>query len=346
MIETKIIFATSCDLNYLDQAWVLASSVKRIYPTSRFVLGFNELSNEFLKYIIPEDSPFDEILFDTELHPNFEQLHKKYGVIELCCSTKPSLLSKCLEKDADLVIFLDPDTYLMDTMDEILSANNDFECFLTPHLYKPGNIDMEMSTQFHGLFNLGFIALRNTSDARNYLKWWDERLQEFCYPNSTKGFFNDQSWASLAVGFLNTKIIRNPGYNYATWNLDVHDISTIDSKFLIDGKKLVFAHFSNYKFGGIEKFTIKHSISKSSPYFILLKEYTRELEKFHIEQVQISNIKISKLHYKISQKKRNYYLNLKIRIADILKKISPDLFKFLLLIKARIKYKIKSKINK
>lgn len=312
---------------------MLAQSTKQIYPESSFFLGLNESNTNLAPLIEATAKNIDSVFAGTLLNENFTELEKRYGVIELCCATKPGLLLKILEKDFDVVIYLDPDTYLKNPLDEIFQIFEDekVQAILTPHLTAPGHLEMEISAMQHGIYNLGFLALRNTLEIDKFLKWWDLRLRTLCIRDSSRGLFTDQTWAGLITGFIETRIIRDPGYNFATWNLASHEITKRGNDLLVDGISLKFAHFSGYAANGIENFLTKFKLVSKKPFEELLNEYTRLVKASDILLKEASSGKREKVHYKHSSiRNKTKYL-----LIRIIKLISPQLLKHLIGVKRK-----------
>jgi hypothetical protein len=335
MNPKKIAFATSCDLNYIAQAHALAKSVKKYYPDSSFYLGLNENNSELEPLILERVDEFDFVLTGTRLHPNFDELESRYGIVELCCSVKPSLLLKCFNDENEYVIYLDPDTFLFK---ELFLAfeylhREEFEAIFTPHLTNLGNLEMEVSAMKHGVLNLGFLGLKKTQNTLEFLNWWDLRLRKFCIRDPHRGIFTDQTWAVLGVGFLKSKILNDPGYNFATWNLSDHEVTTRNDVIFIDDSELAFAHFSSYSIGGIEKFIQKYQLNVSETFLNLLDLYSHSVSRSSEVLEQVIKLKVDKVHYK----KRHIYqkskIEIKILVVDFLNVNFPLLLRILVCVK-------------
>ena len=334
----KIAFATSCDLNYIAQAHVLAESVKEIYPDASFFLGLNESSLDLSTEVQKLTSCFDFVYTGTNLHQHYVNLEKRYGVIELCCSTKPALLKHCFEQGFDTVIYMDPDTLLLSPLDEVFDffKSRDAEAIFTPPISRLWNLEMEVSSMKHGILNLGFLGLKRSDGVLDFLSWWNTRLETMCIRDPHRGIFTDQTWAGLALGVLNSKIIRNSGYNFATWNLADHKVIPKNRKLYIDESPLVFAHFSTFSVGGIEKFIKKYKVDPSKAFYKLLDNYRSSVNASALILDSVIHKKAVKAHYK----KRRFYnksrIELKILFIDQLHVRSPRTLKVLMWIKRRI----------
>ena len=112
----------------------------------------------------------------------------------------------------------------------------------------------------HGAFNFGFFAVKNSKNGLDFARWWRDRLVDFCYDDIPNGLFTDQKWGDLVPGmFDGVLVLRDPGYNVATWNINNRKI-TIDEndKYWVNGSKLKFYHFSGFDSGAQEGMLLKY----------------------------------------------------------------------------------------
>ncbi|OYU74651.1 MAG: hypothetical protein CFE32_17080 [Alphaproteobacteria bacterium PA3] len=136
--------------------------------------------------------------------------------------------------DFDAVIYLDPDTCLFNPLTPILDLLETNDIVLTPHLLAPEEertaiIDNEICPLWAGIYNLGFVAIRTTGEGARFASWWAQRLREFCHDDPAKGLFVDQKWCDhVPVFFDKVHILKDPGYNTASWNVNQRKI-TIDA---------------------------------------------------------------------------------------------------------------------
>jgi hypothetical protein len=98
----------------------------------------------------------------------------------------------------------------------------------------------------HGTYNLGFVAVANRNEGVKFSDWWERRLLGWCHDNVPNGIFVDQKWCDLAPGLFDTLLVlRNPGYNVASWNISQRKISVDPSgQILANGESLRFFHFT------------------------------------------------------------------------------------------------------
>ncbi|WP_417463149.1 hypothetical protein [Kordiimonas sp.] len=147
----------------------------------------------------------------------------KYDVVEFCTSIKARSFLRFADQGYDSLVFFDPDILVFDDMQVILSALEDHEVVVTPHRL---NMNSDIPSR-GGLFNLGFLAVRNSVQTRNMLQWWDDRLVEHAFTDPARGLFTDQKWMDnlpLLIPPHQLAVMRHPGMNLAPWNLEEREI--------------------------------------------------------------------------------------------------------------------------
>ncbi len=251
------VFFTSICANYLGKALTLASSVKQRYPNSRFVIGLVE--RELPSTLDLSRYPMvDQIILAKDLLPQdeFDAWVYRYSVVEASTAIKGLLLSNLYDhfSEVNSFIYLDPDTYVYSPFSELFEYMTESPIVITPHLEVPGNLEMELSALRHGVFNLGFLAVSRSLDTKRFIAWWVARLEHACYDDIANGVFTDQKWINLVPCFFPCRIMRDPGYNFATWSLLDRKLSRDSAgQYIVNGQPLRFAHFSGFDGGMFNK---------------------------------------------------------------------------------------------
>jgi glycosyltransferase involved in cell wall biosynthesis len=242
-------YFTICSKNFLAHARVLYFSLRKHYPETRFYVvlcdehdGMVEIANE----------PFDFIFLEDLNLPDLEGMSKRYNITEFNTAVKPFAFTYLFESiGLDTVTYLDPDLLIIDKMIELDSLlAHGAEAVLTPHLLQPAEHDQihDQKMLIFGIYNLGFVAMRNTENTRNFVAWWGRRLVNDCVIKLEEGLFVDQKWADLMPAYVaGTRILHHPGYNVAYWNLPQRKITRIDDQWFANELPLRFLHFSGNK---------------------------------------------------------------------------------------------------
>ena len=281
MADTLHIF-TSAAVNYLPKVRILCDSVRRHHPEAVIHLA---LADERPQWLRTEDEPFDSILGIERLGiPDYRTWSFAHSIVELSTAIKPFALKQLLQlPDCGTVLYFDPDMVLFSRVDDILAAIGTGNLALTPHQTKPEQsleaiLDNEVASLKHGVFNLGFIGVRNTAEGRRFADWWSERTYHLCRADVEGGLFTDQKWMNFApIFFDGVSIIKSSRHNVATWNLTTRRMtgSRADG-FLVDGEPLGFYHFTGFDSGAHRIMAIKNA-SASPAVQELISWYEREI---------------------------------------------------------------------
>ena len=243
----KPTYFTICSKNYLAYALTLGRSLRAADPAARLVIFLADSP------LAPEDAPsieFETIAAEELDLPNFADMALSYSIMEFNTAIKPACFEYLFDHmGASSAVYLDPDIYVLKPLEHVEAAIADGAALvLTPHSLSPlddGGDPDDLRLLRSGTFNLGFAAYRNEPDARDFLRWWKNRLSFDCRVALDEGIFVDQKWMDLAPSYIGSaKILRHPGYNAAYWNLLGRPITLVEGEWLASEKPLYFYHFS------------------------------------------------------------------------------------------------------
>jgi hypothetical protein len=178
---------------------------------------------------------------------NFEHVAFKYDILELNTNVKPTFAKKLLDSYEN-VIYLDPDIFVYHSLSKILDLLKQHAVILTPHITVP-IIDQKLPGEAEflnsGIYNLGFAAFNSSDESLALLSWWEQRCLESAFNEQERGFFVDQKWMDFVPSLCASAfVLRDRQYNMAYWNLHERIIESANDVPLVDGKPLVFFHFS------------------------------------------------------------------------------------------------------
>jgi lipopolysaccharide biosynthesis glycosyltransferase len=247
---TKVIY-TVCTPHFFCHAEVMVASFLKHndgYKAFAFIIN-NEagLTNNYTS------SVFAILIASEDIVPGFTQMASQYNNFELCCALKPGCALFLAQKlNYQTIVYLDTDIYVLNsfsTAEKLLMENS---VLITPHSTTPlpndGLLPKEADGNNSGIYNAGFFAIKNDEDAIGFLNWWHEKMLLYCYVDFCKGFFVDQIWLNKApIYFKKIKLLCNPGYNTAYWNLHERKISMAGNNYTVNAEfDLVFVHLSGY----------------------------------------------------------------------------------------------------
>jgi hypothetical protein len=254
----KIAIYTAFAINYLAKARVLVQTVKKHNPDidviaivcDRIPPGINVADEQFDKIWMVEDYPAAAIRGWIFGH----------NIMELSTAVKGWGLSQLLDAGYDYVIYLDPDCWVLEDLAKIVDfLPSEFSVGVVPHTARPADSDeeiriVETSSLRHGIYNLGFLLVRNDANGQRLARWWAARLDKYCIDDFNTGLFTDQRWFDLALGYFDfVKIIRHRGINVASWNIGQRTLTRNKDGYLVDGEELIFYHFSGVGPSGVHR---------------------------------------------------------------------------------------------
>lgn len=213
--------------------------------------------------------------------------------MELATSVKPFAIMHFFETlDCKAVLFFDPDIVLFSRLDDLISYFEEASLILTPHLTTPETeleaiIDNEISALKHGVYNLGFIDVKNDPIGRNFVKWWAMRLQYFYLAEPEHGLWVDQKWVDLVPAlFEKVKIVKDSRFNVAPWNISQRKLSgSLEKGIFVDGKFLGFYHFTGWDSGAHKVMAYKYA-SGNKTLRDLIIWYDRKIKQFEGAKVE------------------------------------------------------------
>jgi hypothetical protein len=249
------IFAyTSFSYSYLNRARVLAKTLRARHPDwVIWAIVTDKEPNEFRFDIGEED--FDYLVTAEELFGDETDVWLfGHDVVEACTAVKGKAAVELLNSpDCEKLFYFDPDVAIINSMQPVVELLENYSIVLTPHQTDPeprdnqwAIQDNEIASLNYGVFNLGFVAMANDNEGRRFSQWWDDRLRDWCHDRLDIGVFVDQKWCNLVPCFFdNVKVLRDPGYNVASWNLSQRNMSfDKEGNARINGSLLRFYHFT------------------------------------------------------------------------------------------------------
>jgi hypothetical protein len=248
-MDQRIEFFTIVARNYLAYAYVLGDSVKRYHPEAGFsIFLMDDVINEYSAEIAAKG--FGLITPAQIQLPNYRQFVFKYNVTEASTGVKPFVIQRLLDAGADKVIYLDPDILCFRRLDEVIAALDTAAIVLTPHSTSPLSDEYFPDDYLFlasGVYNLGFIAVRNSAVTQRFIAWWRERLTNGCLDLIEKNLFVDQKWIDLVPAYFeDVLILKSLAYNIAYWNLHERRIYQEGDTLYVapTDEPVAFLHFS------------------------------------------------------------------------------------------------------
>lgn len=279
-----LVFTSIC-MNYLPKALTLGKSIKKTNKDVKFfiVLLEREIPKEWPK---EANKVVDKIILAKDLgFEDFDKFIFKHSIVEASTSVKGQALVHLLQNYDEKVLYIDPDIKVYSSLKELSNILDKHSIILTPHLTIPEANERDINNNElcalqHGVYNLGFVGVKNDEEGMKFATWWRDRLSLYCYDDIPRGIFTDQRWCDLAPAYFDVYIMKNPGYNMAPWNLSTRKISYKNNKILVNDKyELVFFHYSGFD-SGANQTVFKYYVPDEDNYIYKLRnEYIKEMNE-------------------------------------------------------------------
>jgi hypothetical protein len=246
---------TICSNNYLAQAKTLGDSLLKENSDYKFVIVLVDKPSPQLDY--STDIAHNIIQIEDIMLEGFDDLWMKYNIIELNTCVKPSVFRYFFKEypKAEFLFYFDPDIFIYDNLLGIESKFKEYDFILTPHIYNRLSLSDIRPNEFdflnYGIFNIGFLGLRNSFQIMNeFLPWWEERTLNLGFIRPCDGLFVDQLWFNIVPLFFNRIcILDHQGCNVAPWNLHERELKEIEGRIIVNNRDpLIFFHFSTFKY--------------------------------------------------------------------------------------------------
>lgn len=248
ILKNKVIFTISTT-NVFAQTKTLLDSAKKFNPEYDFIIFFLDEPSEEIKL------EYNIITLDKLSIPNIHEMFDNYNLNEFCFSLKPFCFKYLFENlKLERALYFDSDILIFSKLEKLNLLFIEHDILLTPHILTPiyddDKIPSQKSFLNSGLYNAGFIGVKNTENSLNFLNWWSYNLEKLCKVDLCEGIFVDQNWLNFVpLFFKKVGIISDVGHNVAYWNLHEREIRQINGKYIVNkNTELVFFHFSGYKF--------------------------------------------------------------------------------------------------
>ncbi len=171
-----------------------------------------------------------------------------YDPGELALACKPLVLEAVLGRVGEPCAYVDADVTFSCCLGDLGELLGDAAFAVTPHLngvwdeVEPPIDDTLLLIS--GAFNAGFVVVGPAS--RDFLQWWEARCRRDCVRDPEHHLFMDQRWLDLAAAQFPCRVIRDPGYNVAYWNIAQRHLEGDDGALTVEGSPLRFFHFSGF----------------------------------------------------------------------------------------------------
>ena len=205
---------TICSNNYLAQAITLGQSLLNNNPCYNFKIGLVDKKDISIDY---DSIPFETVAVENIEIDEWDKMLLQYNIQELNTAVKPFYFNYFINSadSCKKIIYLDPDILVYNSFYELENELEINDIVVTPHITIPINDDKlpgESDILSAGLYNLGFMAIKISSNSQKMISWWAKRLKNMGYNDVKNGMFTDQLWIYFVpLFFERVKLIYKRG---------------------------------------------------------------------------------------------------------------------------------------
>ncbi|MCY7350554.1 MAG: glycosyl transferase [Cytophagaceae bacterium] len=278
---------TICSINYLAQARTLGESLVATNPHVRFVVALVD-KLDGIQFDPDKKLPFELLELETIGIVNLAWMSTNYDITELNTAVKPYFMDYLLRQDPEVnnLIYFDPDIIVFQPLTHLLTSLETNNIIVTPHTIAPFPDTLrpnESDLMNTGTYNLGFMALRRSTEATRFIQWWMDKLAYDCRIDLCNGLFVDQKWVNFVPHYFErVHIEKHPGYNAAYWNLHERNFSQTGEQWWVNETvPLLFFHFSGYGLNApesVSKYQNRYTFESRPDIGPLFKLYAGKLE--------------------------------------------------------------------
>jgi hypothetical protein len=240
-------FVTYFDRNFLARALALHASLKRNVKDFRlYALCWDEAALQGAKAMAQKEIVCVTPQQLEAFEPRLAKARPGRSLVEYYFTCGPALIEYVFSLDPaiDLLTYLDADLFFFSDPEPVFDELGDGSVGLVPNRFAYAKEKMVLS----GLYNVGFNMFRRDAQGLACLHWWKESCIEWCYDFVQGDRYADQKYLYEFPGrFPGVKVIRHPGADLAPWNLAGHVLGSRDGRVEVDGKPLIFFHFSEFR---------------------------------------------------------------------------------------------------
>lgn len=221
-------FVTICTIRQLPQAFALGESLTRHATNANgqpepFLIGLADDPAYLPANFAP---PYPLLPLETVLPAaTLTALSAKYTPTEFAAACKPLFIAQIFRRypDAHRLVYADANLFFLRPLTTVWDQLRETNALLTPHITTPPGDRAWPDEKFFqnvGLYSADFLVFRRSVETDRLLAWWQDRVQERAYVDFCAGLCTDQLWLMhVPVFFRDVRIIKNPGWHVALWNL-------------------------------------------------------------------------------------------------------------------------------
>jgi hypothetical protein len=243
--DAQRVYCTYFDSLYLARGVAMLRSLRLHDPlASIHVLALDVACAHILEQTFERDVHVIEL---AELHaydPALAQIRETRSAWAFYATQKPALVRFLFDRRprARSIAYIDADTWFFADPEPLFAEIGDASIAVSPHRFSPGSEHLLR----YGRYNAGLIYWRADEVGRRCVEDWRSDCLSWCdeQPQDDGRFMNQGYLNGWPERYPRVHVVEHPGVNLAPWNADNHALSAHGDGVLVDGRPLVFFHFS------------------------------------------------------------------------------------------------------
>lgn len=236
-------FATLFDYAYSSKGLSLHESLSRHSKREPFLLHILAMDDKTVTLLNELALPNVEVLpldtFERALH--LEPVRASRNWAEYCWTVASSLMEYLLPWSEGDITYIDADCAFYFDPAPVFEAIGSASIAISPHRFIPSKAHLAVN----GIYNVGWVTIRNTSTGRECLTQWAADCREWCFNRHEPGRFGDQRYLDVWPGKYGSEChILDIGVNVGPWNLANWKLEPGP---LVNGQPVVTYHFHEFK---------------------------------------------------------------------------------------------------
>jgi hypothetical protein len=239
-------FCTYFDWSYTAKGVAMVESLMSVdFHHKVHLLALDELSRTYLKQRFPKASVYsvsDLITSNIILEKTLLNRSQVDGYFTLTSALLNFLLSN-LESDAVLT-YLDADLYFYKSLEPLYEELKHHSALIIEHNFSASLKHLGV----HGRFNVGWISIRNNSIGLEIVSDYKDDCIRWCHDRLEGPLYADQKYLDYwPLLYSNIRISKCKEANVAPWNISGRTLDFQGESPTIDGRPILFYHFSGLK---------------------------------------------------------------------------------------------------
>ena len=250
-------YCTIVSKDYLHKGLVLYDSIKKYdMDFKMFFICMQDEVKDLLEKILQEKAVFIHIKAVEGQDRKLASVKAGRNEKEYAWTSKASIFLYLFNNYSELdhILWLDSDIIFYSSPEPIFSELSLCSVLLTRERFKGNNIKLN---NVYGVYNTGLIGLRRDKNAVGFINWYRRKCIEWCYDKVHKGKWSDQMYLNKIHGNPGwIRVSKNTEINVTPWNIQGCMVKKLNDDIYVDGKKLIFYHYSGFKPLNAEEFEL------------------------------------------------------------------------------------------